>query len=444
MRRVFRLFLCLFLVSAGLSSCIFESPQNPENSDKDNPHISPNQSVLFLNIKSLVSASNSVDPAEKVNSLRIIIVGFEDNGEGEPIDSILECNYLIDNFPTVTGKGVDYTYTWPTTLGRKSIYVLANESSISDDITASLNEYAEGEDPGNLREWLMDFSFEPRYDTSGNSIYLPYSYFIDDFRPTPGAVTPVNCWLVPVATKFLFTFTNNRSDAVNIKGISMAYANKSSYLIPHLAEEELYREYDSSILYWADWLAQVSDESWSHTNFSDNDEFNKRVGWISDYSVPDPDIFERYVFVAENSSDVFTVDAATETEEDGEKVVTPGTHRTPVYYLPESVNYINPTDDIPVGAADDEEDEEYDGQRFYLTILLEDTGASTAPVLENVALPNLQALFRNTYVIVNVTMSEGDIEVYAEISPWTMKTANGFVSEKTDPPANNPFAIRRK
>lgn len=437
MKSLIRNISFLVLLSLGFSSCIFEN--YPDVEDGQGSDIDPNSTILFLDVRAL-KPSTSTAPAEKIKSVRVIIIGSSEldtdpgnEGAEEGMAQIVECNRLYE-YPTVYASDFSYTLTWASNLGRKSVYVLANEASVSADLTQTLNEYEEMDSAAGLEETLADFSFTPAYDTSGSSIYLPYSYSKTDFLPVAGQVNPINCWLVPVATKFVFYFENKRDNAVNVKGISMANVNSASYLLAAIAREALYMEYGGNSLYWPDWLAAVSQQSWNYPEFGENEGFNQLYGWITDYSVPRPS--DSHVFTFIDDKEWFAVPAASEvTTEDGNETV-PGSYTTKIFYLPESINFVNPGADS--SDADTDADEQYGEQSYYLTINLEDTGSGKAPAFENVLIPNLNSLFRNTFVVIKMVMGQGEIEIYAEIADWNMKTANGWVSEGSAP-GNNPF-----
>ena len=427
--------LCMALM---YGSCIYEYP--PELDDEGGG-IDRNNIVLQLNIKTL-AASASDNPTEKIKSLRVVIIG---KGEAENEPDTIECNRLI-GMPVMAAKDYSYILMWNSRPGKKDIFVIANEASIDDVITDLLDGYDEKKPAGDFAEWINGYSFNPSYTVdANNNIYLPYSFSQEGIEPKAEVVNTINAWLIPVATKFIFNFTNNRTNGVNVNGISMAYANTSNYLLAKPGEGELEKELNGKTLGWVDWLAEVSKNSWAYPDYGDNEVYNGQVGWISDYSMPnsdDPDDYYVYEFVEEGSADIFTVDGATKKVENGEETIIPGKHSTPVYYLPESANYERLGADAEAEQSPGAEGEEKE-QRFYLTILFQDKGPSTAPDFTNVAIPNLKSLFRNTYVVINIKMSEGDIEVYGEIAPWNFKTANGWVNE-APAPNPNPFSIRRK
>lgn len=448
MKNLIRNILFLILFSIGFSSCIYD--HYPEDGEDV---INPNSTILFLDLRAL-TPSKMTTPVERIKSVRVIIVGKEssedetdadgsDNPDGSLASKgIVECNRYYQ-FPITDASNFDYTLTWQSTLGTKSIYVIANEESVDVDITETLNGYVETESAGDLEQWLADYEFNREYAAEGNAIYLPYTYYKTDFVPVPGKVNSVNCWLIPVATKFMFYFENYRENQVNVNGISMAYTNSGNYLLAHLGPDEINKQYNGEELYWVDWLAKVSEESWNNPGFSQNENFNKEVGWIQDYYVPFPDDYQEYVFFENDRTQLFEIRGGTKESDDPKAEIDPGTFTSKIFYIPESVNYRVPGTDGEPETADNDEETEGEGQTFYLTMKIEDTGDGSSPPFVNVPIPNLGALFRNTYVIISMSFKEGEIEIYAEIAPWNEKQANGWVSEG-NAPGNNPFMIKKK
>lgn len=446
MKSLIRNIFFLILISSGFSSCVYDKY---EDSEIEQSKIDPNTTVLYLELRALNPSAIST-PVEKIKSVRVIILGNETKeadtddpaGTGTVEVTTVECNRLYE-LPVSNVSGFSYTLTWPSKLGKKSVYVIANEESVGDDLTTKLNLYTEESDAGDLVDWLEDYTFEPEYDSTGSTIFLPYTFSKTDFIPVPREVNEVNCWLVPVATKFVFHFQNNRSTPVRINSISMAYANSGNYIFPHIAESQQYMEYGDKTLYWPDWLAAVSQASWNHPEYGDNEWFNGQYGWITAYSVPDQTDAEVYEFIADGSAEAFTIPGTREvTDDEGNTETEASTHTTRVYYLPESINYQDP--EKPALDPDAEIPEGTD-QVYYLTIDIQDLGpVGKAPKFVNVPIPNLNALFRNTFVVIQMNMNQGDIKIYAEIAPWNKVTSNGWVSEGDNAPSNNPFAIRKK
>lgn len=449
MTKAFGKLFILILAAVGLSSCVFDYPEDRGSADEN---AADGRVALHFNVNTLGAGETNTNAIkEKIRSLRIMVLNEES----------VECNQYID-----LGVGRDvqdfiYDFRWWTEPGKKSLIVIANEESVTSisseldpDIPSNLtelldrygeeSEYENKADAQELMNMVNSIVFTPDYSLEGSDIFLPYTVTYQDIElnasPTDqgGPNNPIKVYLVPAATKFVFNFTNYRSKPININGISVAMINQKSYLLGHPSDDEYYKTFNNEKLYWVDWLARISKNSWNYPGFSENEGYNNDVGWIAEYYVPDTDDARIYNFIDKDTDSPLPIEAAgKETGDDGEEVIIPRKNSTPFYYVPESVNYRR------FGEETDEEDDENE-QRFYLTLLIEEVGAiSQSPVFSNVAIPNLKALFRNTYVIINVEMSEGDLEVYAEIANWNEKKANGWVNEG-NAPSPNPFSIRRK
>ena len=436
MTKIFRNIFILFLTTVGLSSCIFEYPEEPDT---------PDGMVAFhFNINTLAASSGS-EVVEKIKSLRIIVLNEES----------VECNQYVALGTGTASDQFGYDFRWWTKPGTKSLIVIANEESVpsvtsellentSMSLTGLLDTYVEDSDAEVLVNIMNSLVFTPEYSTQGNEVFLPYSVIYQNIvlpeapSQQAGPFNPVKIYLVPAATKFIFNFINYRSSTINIKGISISKINQKSYLLGHPSEDEYYKNFNTEKLYWVDWLAKIAENSWLHPGYSDNEDYNNEVGWIASYNVPNPEDAKVFDFIKEGVNNPLTIFAATtEVDDAGEDVIIPKSNSTGVYYLPESVNYER------LGNQEDEDVSDGE-QQFYLTLVIDEEGAKIPPpAFDNVVLPNLKALFRDTYVIVNVKMSEGDLEVYAEIAPWNKKTANGWVVDG-NPPPNNPFLQNKR
>lgn len=436
--------------------CILGSCVNDNMADCPDDIVTENTLLLHISKLDAITPAEDGLKSEMIKSLRIIVLS----------GNYIEYNDYID-LSVSFSENFTYNYIRKVKPGEKKFYLIANEESVSDlksetgielpagvtTLTSLLdNEMFKSQpildiddDSGNagkLESILNSINFNPDYKEMESDkypyIYLPYSAYYDgptiDKDATPEMFYK-SIYLVPVAAKFIFNFVNERVDPVRINGISMSYANNSNYLFAQVEGEDVEKELSDKSYYWIDWLAEISQQSQKYPDFSDNTEFNRDYGWISDYRVPNPDDTSEFIFIEKDSQDIITVPGVTYKIQNNE--TEPGTKSSPIFYVPESINYVNPNNTETV-------DEETDGNKskeqfYYLTMYLEDVGGSTPPKFENVAIPNLYSLFRNTYVIINLKMSEGDMEIYAEITPWNPKWTNGWISEG-DAPGNNPFS----
>ena len=454
MKRIVRYILPVIaaLCAIGLVSCTEKRyGGEPDGNGSDRMLL-----VLHIMPVDAESVMSNAEVREMIGSLRIILLS----------DGIIECNQLIEfNGPgPFTASQFNYDFTWTTFAGKKSFYLIANEGSVTDglqfqlpegddgdlpempeSLTELLNSYkavgkeglgnAEAEDNcAELERVLNSICFEPDYTADGGDLYLPYvSYYsaedVDaldikkgDFL---GEEAPYTLYLVPVATKFTFNFTNYRPNDVEINNITVSSANGANFLMARVGEDDYKKLYgtsdDSSTwlpYYWIDWLARVSEASHQNQDFDNNQNFNTKYGWISLYDTPDGDTPEPQTFI---TAETFRkVDKAVKTGTEGEdEDGTPGTLTLGSYYLPESLNI----------------DPETGKLAYYITLGLHDVTQTEEddPKFENQPIQNLNALFRNTRVIINVVLRQGNVRVYAEIAKWSEKSANGWVVEGPEP-----------
>ena len=442
------------LCAVGLASCT-KSGHGGDDGESDGNDSDRMLLVLHIMPVDAGSVITNAEVREMIGSLRIILLS----------DGIIECNQLIEfNGPgPFAASQFKYDFTWTTFAGKKTVYIIANEGSVTnglqfqlpdddsgvlpkvpESLTALLSSYkavgkeglgnAEAEEScAELERALKSICFEPDYTVEGGDIYLPYvSYYspeeveaLDikrgDFL---GEEAPYTLYLVPVATKFTFNFTNYRPNDVDINNITVSSANGANFLMARVGEDDYTKLYGTSDdrstwlpYYWIDWLARVSESSHQNEEFDNNQNFNTKYGWISLYDIPKGDTPEPQRFIT--AEKFRTVDKAVKTGAEGEdEDGTPGTLTLGPYYLPESRNV-----DTAGRLA------------YYLTLGLHDVTqtADDDPKFENQQIQNLNALFRNTRVIINVVMRQGDVRVYAEIAKWSEKTANGWVVEGPEP-----------
>ena len=423
-------FIFVFICAIGMNSCVYDS-----YSDDDGAGDVVDENGLFLVLRisplSTIGEDNIGNSYEKIKSLRIIILS----------DDAIEVNEYIDK-PEMSASG--FNYIRQITAGKKDIYLIANENSVTgikyynkDDISlpADLYELLEKYKPN--AETNADFanvinsvyfSF-PYYESQKqeSAVYLPYVSHYSDIQVKENETSdPIQMYLVPVATKFIFNFYNYRPNIVYVNEISMKYVNEDNFLVPHVGETDLKKTFDEEEYDWIDWLAKVSEASHNNMGFDDNVNFNDQYGWIFDYEMP-TEAIEKTVFVEGKKEEIYSVHRRVDEE-------TPSTLSLGPFYRPESRN-LKETNLNTVEEDGDNEATNSNEQMYYLTLLLEDTNERK---FEDLLIPNLKALFRNTCVIINVTMRDGDVEVYAQIHDWTEQKVNGWVTEGQEP-ANNPF-----
>ena len=469
-RHIISCFVALISMLA-MASCVSDDMPADDGDEND-------QALFVLHVSTLSTdpmVLNDEGVVEKIKSLRVIAIskGGKDGGE-----DVIEINRLVkfDNEPSVSDFG-EYAFTWRTNPGEKEFYIFANEEEVGTNnnidfegevpngvaslpsLTALLDYYKATPDSkkfelnsgsaasattdhnteaGDGKSSAADFKkvikalrFEPKYDivetasagTAGEEggsantlrrgeIFLPYSTCYENVNVAGGTTTNKAMFLVPVATKFYYKFINYRGSDVAIKKIEVNSIDSENFLLGHVSGDDVTKSFKSDdtsepeSLYWVDWLAKVA-EATQKNNSLDNGEINDRFGWISNYSLP--------VTSSRNAVTMFGQADGT-VKVDGKKTVAsediPGELVFGPYYYPES----GPT---TIG--------NFTG--YFLTLGLLDTGKNDSPEFENVQIGNIKALFRDTHVVIYVRMSEGTVDIYAEMKPWAVSPNYGKVEE---------------
>lgn len=334
--------------------------------------------TLMLNIETIeeTRAVNTTLPDnEKMHSVRVMIL--HENGT-------VEHNKY---YPLEGARGQKNILLKVKPNEKKKIYLFANEESVSElegiadggkSLSSFLDSYGSGS--SGFNEAVNDLYFTPDY--IGKSIPMTSSYEVD--IPEEGLVEKT-FYMVRVATKFTINFFNMRGEAVQVENFSIGrYADKN-FLMAHVNSYPESDQYST----WIDWLKVVSDAS------SENDDYvtTEAAGWLKDYELPRQARHQ----LSYNSSSALTVAPAV-FDEDNLEDIKPG-KASDTFYLPESKN-------LKEGASDEE-------QGYTLTINI--TGAPGPFVCK---LPNLKALFRNTHVVVNVTMNK-NLEFAVDVIPFS-------------------------
>lgn len=475
--------LTALLALCGVSACIHKEGKPGGEEPESDP-----QALFVLHISPVnTRADASTDRvAEKIQSLRVIAISKDDE-EGK--NSVIEINRKVTFDNVVAVEEFGYSLTWRTRAGKKDFYIFANEESVGSiqftegtvlpedlkDITPTLTQLLDcypaafdadlkpegttaketedkttsGENASSAQSRAANFNavinavyFAPTYEIQENegkrTVYLPYTTFYgnvnveeketqeDDANRTADD-SPYPMFLVPVATKFTFHFTNYRSNPVEINEITVDKIHSDNFLLAHVGSTEEHKDFDGTTLWWVDWLAKVSEAS--HED-SDNTSFNKHYGWIADYALPAHAQSNPHSFVQrEGTSGAAPYTVACKDETSAE----PGKCSLGPFYLPESRNEV--TYDTTVKDENGQDiTQKVTEQIWYLTLRLHDTTSlpGANPLFDMVPISNLKALFRNTSVIIDITLREGDVEIYAEIHDWNEKFANGWVTGGED------------
>ncbi|RGD82555.1 hypothetical protein [Bacteroides caccae] len=310
--------------------------------------------------------NDAVDnPVEYMYTLRIVIL--HENGT-------VEHNMYID-FGEISQTEC-YRIFKVTRNETKKIYLIANEENASTDLHEQLETLTTGNTT--FASIVDNFVFIPDYK---NPIPMSSVY---DVPVKAENLVEREFYLVRAATKFAFRFTNKRKSKVNIDAIHISDIAGATYLIPH-KREPLFMSFDDESLYWINWLKKVADES---QQSPDDVELADRRGWIQAYDIP-----------SETSHQEVTVNGPLEVPSmTGDQ---PGKAVFPVFYLPESKK-------LKAGSAT------YGEQEYTLKLDMSENGKELSFTK---TFPNLEALFRNTHVLVDITFTEKD-EVKVQVVPY--------------------------
>ena len=332
--------------------------------------------VLYLNIASMKQTRAAVQSEnEEMHSLRVVVL--RQNGTVEH-NRFYALEGAREEFGVLLNVAPDET---------KKIFLFANEESVAvvegvQDDRRSLTRFFESYTAGSsgFEDAVTGLYFAPDY-SDGKPI--PMSSMYEIAVPARGVVRQT-LYVVRVATKFTVNFNNWRQgEDVTVSSFSISGHADRNFLMAHVNDSEQNR-----LLFkgktWIEWLKEVSDAS------SENDSYatTEAAGWLKDYDLPEQ----------ANSGLTYTHGTVTvgrpHVDIDYPDNSRPGVaDETPVFYLPESMN-------LKAGEASHGE------QEYTMTINI--AGKKDPFVCP---LPNLKSLFRNTSVVVDVSMNNREIVV---------------------------------
>lgn len=342
------------------------------------------EAILHLNVEPIgrtrAGTTAELPDKEKMRSVRIIVLHndgkVEHNRHFSLENALAEKTILLKVTPNE----------------KKKIFLFANEKSVSSvegvtvegenkTLTAFFNSYTEGmsgfEDEVNELYFAPDYSVEEPIPMS--SMYeIDFKEGREDYK----------FYLVRVATKFTVNFFNWRGEEVTVENFSIESHADKNFLMAHVNSYPDTQNPETNQKYptWIDWLKAVSDAS-----NVDSDAATNRFGWLTDYELPEQSTATIYthgkVTVGKPTVDIDNPDNSK-----------PGVASVvPVFYLPESKN-------LKAGATEQE-----------YTLRINIAGRAEPFVCK---LDKLKALFRNTHLVVNITMYNS-IEIVVDVIPYS-------------------------
>lgn len=389
---IFKFFALFTLLFVAISCQNEELDSHQYQSELDN------SAFLILNVRSSENL-NSLQDNEKMKSLRVILLGSTGR---------VENNEYFD----FEAYKSEETLTLSTTKGKKTIFLIANEESVSSFSfdSGEYNGLLESKEQTfssflaglsdkdlNCNEILNSIIVTPDY-TKG--ILQSSSYEVD---LKGGETKEMTLYVVKAAIKVTFTFKNSRDEEVKLNQVRISSLAKDLYLMGHVGSKDFTKEGQ----YWVDWLALTSADSQNYPEYDDNFDFHNQTGLITDYLIPETN-HSMISFIEDNNPWIVPQQTTIENQnpEPGELPKGP-------YYFAESKNILN---------------EETGVQQYYLSLNIQD-GENNFTISR--LLPNASALFRNSHVDIVVNMSKGATDIYVEIKSWAqLDEVYGTVDEE--------------
>lgn len=342
------------------------------------------EAVLCLNIEPIGqtrAGTATLPDNEKMHSVRVIVLHNDGTVEHNKFYALDDAQEQRSILLKVTPNE------------KKKIYLFANEESVStvegvsgNDTSLSefFDSYKEGMRMNDFAIAVKDLYFAPDY-SDGNPIPMSSMYEID--IPEKGVIEEI-FYVVRVATKFTMNFMNWRGEEVTVENFSIESHADKNFLMAHVNSYPDTQNPETNQPYptWIDWLKAVSDAS-----NEDSDAATNRFGWLTDYRLPEQTTAKIYTHEGLKIGKP-TVDI--ENPDNSEPGVA---NVVPVFYLPESKN-------LKAGATE---------QEYILTIKI--AGRAEPFVCK---LDKLKALFRNTHLVVNITMYNSN-EIVVDVIPYS-------------------------
>lgn len=340
------------------------------------------EAILHLNVKPIGqtrAGTATLPDNEKMHSVRVIVLHNDGTVEHNKFYALDDAQEQRSILLKVTPNE------------KKKIYLFANEESVStvegvadvnSTLSAFFHTYVEG--MSGFEDAVNGLYFAPDY-SAGKPIPMSSMYEID--FPEKGNFDGV-FYVVRVATKFTVNFKNWRGEEVTVENFSIESHADKNFLMAHVNSYPDTQNPETNQKYptWIDWLKAVSDAS-----NVDSDAATNRFGWLTDYELPEQSTATIYthgkVTVGKPTVDIDNPDNSK-----------PGVASVvPVFYLPESKN-------LKAGATE---------QEYTLSINI--VGRAETFVCK---LDKLKALFRNTHLVVNITMYNSN-EIVVDVIPYS-------------------------
>lgn len=448
--------IAVLISGIAFTSCIYDKEDSYEDGE-------PMMMSLYINTLNESGTGSNYGVAERVKSLRIIMTT---HAEGDSKEYI-EYNEKFD-----LGTGLDasaiplYRYERKVVPGVKKFYLFANEESVpsvhitpvegtpqipsgltglTSDAGISLTAYLDffkeeishekddNESVGtpyyasqlaNLTPYVW---LAPEYVIENGAICLPYSSYYDctgvykDAQKEEIIVKPWDdsqefvrleepLYLIPIATKFYFTFENYRDNDVYVDNITVSSSANNNFLLGNVDSSEQKKTFRDKNYYWVNWMANVARILNGFDDDFDDSDKNREYGWISKYSMPVNTVHLPSTFFDAKTGDNNRIELKATVDD-----LNPDIQHIGPYYMPES--YYLPEQFVGTGLL----------QRYNLSLdIFDDKGEGPGELAHNLTISNITTLFRSTCVEITVRMyGGGTVDIYAEMRDWNISIAYG-------------------
>lgn len=357
----------------------------------------PEKCVVMLST-GIIERSRAASPAypELMHTLRVVVLDAAGNVEINDYSDFGNSPQL-ESFRLYSVKPAE----------QKTFYLFANEESVPG-LHAKLSAYTDGQAFDRTGIDATTFSVD-------DSKPLPMSSVYSFMAPEPGIYIEKDMYLVRAATKISFRFVNYRTSKITVSSIDINAIASEMYLMPHVFGADLEKTFDTETLPWIEWLKKVSDESRDNLDYPNitDPELTQKRGWIKYYNIPSAATHaSRELSMGENGIELpaYAVDGA------------------PVEFLKPVVTdefYMNESRyNSEAGGT-----QQYT-MKFHLTEYEHIDGDSQNPVFAAKGTPvesqiikfdNLEALFRNTHVLVDVEIRS---KITVQVIPYSEVALN--------------------
>lgn len=459
------LWVLLTIVAAGcLNSCIFDNYSADDCAVEDGINLVLSLQMPFETPSTRAGVGSL--PAEQIRDFRVVVVSLPEDAAGNAVpdeEATVEVNERLLNVPRFVSGPEQILVGAVTPDRKKRVYFLLNFDTQNLGLRKSDGTPLDLRDDGlylpgpNGRAAIDDAVFKAptgMYGGAGLADYrVPVTAVHEVTVPPLGNVTLVRdenipglvykanegrpFYLVRAVNKISLTLENATGiksvddervfdiEPVDIRltefSISKLDSGESNYVFAHLDENDpLFSGFaaDGDLNpAWMKWLKAEADKT-------QNDQNIDKYEWLTSYRVPAMDRGQDA-----NAERTFTLgsDVSPRIHSSNNRPLSESSFALPAVYFPE-------THYIPEGDS---------RQQYLLTCKFEEydeVNNETVPTTYSTVLPNLESLFRDTHVKINLKYTDAaHVELNLVVLPWYVAAEEEWTYDKTVTIADNGF-----